>query len=466
MDIDRPLAELAAAQIHPSDGVPNRSLAGSNDAKPSSSTGAQPRKTLPDTEGSKETQSINDPTNTISEENYPRTTHLPHQKRPGGTDAVGSQGKKVNLSTNYFGLSVKPDLELHRYSITVFPDAKGRKLAQMIKDALDLPEFDILRPGIVSDFAAFLLSPQLLPEDLLKVSVPYKKEIGAKDPNDAKPPNDAKKVSDAEDPSDAEEPCDSRKYNVRFGFIRTVEHFNATNIQQSSADQGTLPIVQDLDIVLGHHRKSWPDITMIGKRKAFQLENPAAEGMRLAKPPNIPLLAALRGFFSSVRLSTTGILVNVNVSHGTFYLRNDLQNLFPMLHAHPEVHATKIPGLLKGLRVELKHLKPKTIIRTISGYASPGQGNGYEAHPPRVLALGARPRNVEFFEYKSTKPVMGLKDKENAKKGLLAAHNLSKCHCNGSYISVYDYFKKSMLIFFSLSPLCLTFGRVPIASGF
>lgn len=337
----------------------------------------------------------------------------------------------------------------------------------MIKDALALPEFDDLRPGIVSDFAAVLISPHSLPDNLLKVSVPYQKERSGKDSEDAKPPSNARNPSDAEDPSDVEDLANRNGYYVKFDFKREVDDFSVRNIQESTADQGNLPLVQDLDIILGHHRKSSSDITMIGKRKAFQMQNQwRADGTPLKDPKqqNLALLLALRGFFSSVRLSTDEILVNVNVSHGTFYLQNDLQSMFALIRNHPQVHATKIPGLLKGLRVQLTHLEPKEVFRTILGFAAPGQGNGCEPHPPKVSAIGAKPREVKFFEYKSTKPAMRDKDKEKAKNGELTAHDPSQCGCDGSYISVHDYFKRRTL----LRILCsaeLTLSRIPIASN-
>lgn len=443
-------AGLAAAQMDPTGGLPNRSLAGLNNTKPGSSTVAQLQKTLPGAEGSEKKQSISDPTNADSGAESPERTHPQLQPRPGGT---GTKGNPVTLSTNHFKLAIRPGLKLYRYSITVSPEAKGKKLTQMIKEALSLPEFDLLRPVIFSDFSAFLLSPQMLPGDLLKVSVPYKKGDGAKDPNDAKSSNDNEISSGAEDSSDP------RKYYVRFEFIRMVDFINATNAQDGSANQGNLPIAQDLDIVLGHYRKLSPDIAMIGKRKAFPLRVPNVEPIFLSEGQREEraLLAALRGFFSSVRLGTAGILVNVNVSHGPFYVPRQLPFVFRMIENRPQVHATRIPGLLKTLRVELTHLQPKKILRTISGYASPGQGNGYEAHPPRVSTFGAGPRNVEFFEYISTKPAMGLKDKEKAKDGRLTAHNLSQCGCDGSYISVYDYFKRSMLFCHLPSPALTDF---------
>ena len=435
--------EIAAAQRSPTGRPANRELAKSNHAKSGLLADTRPARSLPETEASNEKQSISNATHRDSNAGPAEPTHLKHQARP---DPVVSKavGTKVSLSTNHFKLTIKPGLVLHRYSIKVWPEAKGRKLSQMIKDALDLPEFDLLRPLIVSDFAACLLLPQSLPDHLLTVSVPYQKDSSAQNPDDANSSSNTKTSNDAEDPGDFS------RYQVKFDFIRGVDFHRALEVEERSADQGTLSIVQDLDIVLGHHRKSSPDITMIGKRKAFQLFNPRTDETHLARPANKAraLLVALRGYFSSVRLSTNGILVNVNVSHGPFYCERDLLVLYNLILNRPQVHVSKIAGLLRGLRVELKHLKPKEIIRTVSGFAYPGQGNGYEVHPPRVTTSrvatsGAWPREVEFFEYRSTKPTMGSKDKERAKEGRLIAHDLGRCGCDGSYITVYDYFRRS-----------------------
>ena len=60
------------------------------------------------------------------------------------------------------------------------------------------------------------------------------------------------------------------------------------------------------------------------------------------------LLVAMRGFFSSVRLSTKEILVNINVTHGTFYVDRILPEWLQMVETRPEVHSTRVEGLLKG----------------------------------------------------------------------------------------------------------------------
>lgn len=402
----------------PVNAIPNRGLAGSNDSKPVYSTGGQSGKSLPVTEGSSEERSIKGPTHTASQAGPSNVTRQQHQTRPGGAAEVGSQGTRVFLSTNYFSLTVEPGRKLHRYSIEVCPEVKGRKLGQMINDALRLPEFDQFKPGMVSDFAAVLLSQQKLPNDLLKISV-------------GEAPN---------------------KYYVTLDLVKIVDLANETNLQENSPDLETLPIVQDLEIVLGHHRKCSQDVFVIGKRRAFPTPSQCEDGgsLLLGLDQETALLGAVRGFFSSVRLSTTKILVNVNVTHGAFYITRSLQDWLSIVQNYPDVHATKIPGLLKGLQVKLQHIEQTRVIRTISGYALPGQGNGFEAHPPRVSRPGAGPGEVEFFEYKSTQPVMSQDDKDKAKKGRLPAHNIHRCGCAGSYISVLDYFRKSKLKLFSL----------------
>lgn len=181
----------------------------------------------------------------------------------------------------------------------------------MINDALLLRQFEQVRPGIVSEFAAVLLSQQKLPDELLKVSVPYKKNTSTGESNDTGRSADAKDTRDFEAPN---------KYYVSFDLVRTVNLANETDLQETSPDQETLPVVQDLDIVLGHHRKCSSEVSMIGKRRPFPRRIPPGTSIFLSKnhTQEEALLLAVRGYFSSVRLSTTGVLVNVNVTYGAF----------------------------------------------------------------------------------------------------------------------------------------------------
>ena len=393
----------------------------------------QPRKDLSVAEGSTEEQAIKTSINTTSQAGPSAAVDQQQEKRPGGG---GTQGDAVFLSTNYFKLEIQKDLKLYRYSIKVSPEAKGMKLAQMIKDALALPEFDMYRPALFSDFAAVLLSPQQLEDNLLKVSVPYKKNVAVEDTKNPRSLDTTNDSSAAEGPS---------RYYVTFDFIRVAFISNDPSTYGSSADQGDLPVVQDLDIVLGHYRKLAPDISMIGKRRAFYMEESGRQGKLLGKTTELALLGAIRGFFCSVRLSTNQILVNINVTHGAFYLNRKLSDWWNLVQQQSRVHFTKLPSLLKGLRVKLEHLQNGPVIKTISGLAAPGQGAGYYFHPPIVTRRGARPQEVEFFEYKSEKPTMGQKDKEAASKGRLAPHGRNPCGCDGAYITVSDYFKKRTL---------------------
>ena len=209
----------------------------------------QLRKDLPVAEGSTKEEVIKTPTNIISQAGPSRDVDQQQPKRPGGS---GTQGSPAFLSTNYFKLVVKEGLKLYRYSVKVSPEAKGRKLAQMIKDALDLPEFYGYRPGLFSDFAAVLLSPEQLEDDLLKVSVPYKKNIAVEDRNDSRSLDSTKDSSAAEGPS---------RYYVTFDFIRVVDISNDPSTYRSSADQGDLPLCRILTLssaITGSRRQIYP----------------------------------------------------------------------------------------------------------------------------------------------------------------------------------------------------------------
>ena len=82
----------------------------------------------------------------------------------------------------------------------------------------------------------------------------------------------------------------------------------------------TAEILQALTITLIHQAKSSPNMTAVGSRRLFihgmeELNNTQKEYIKsLTKG-----LTAIRGFFLSARAATGRILVNANVTHGTFY---------------------------------------------------------------------------------------------------------------------------------------------------
>lgn len=99
---------------------------------------------------------------------------------------------------------------------------------------------------------------------------------------------------------------------------------------------------------------------------------------------------------------------------------------------------------LKGLRVNTIHLPLKTNkktgekipkIKTIFGLAHPQDGHRSE-HPPQVSGLGAGPKHVKFWlgAIPSTAAAVEPGPSKKPPKSALPS---------STYISVYDYFKRS-----------------------
>ena len=351
------------------------------------------------------------------------TEKLPtqHPARPN----YGTRGKRTDLFANYFKLSISKDLRLYCYSITV-PGLSGKRRSQIIKNTLEHTQFDPLRPFIATDFSAFLVSCKELPEKCHKLSVPMATRINADDLSEG------------------------QKHAVSFDLVRTDDCSHLESSLANLADHENLAVVQDLDIVLGHHRKSSPDVAAVGKRKAFPLTDDAG-GIRLND-----VLKALRGYFCSVRIG--GIrefcpMVNINVTNSPFWKHGHLVDVYTALLKDKEIDNTKISALLRGLRVELSYIKDKSVIRTISGFAHHNDGRGYMPHPPKILkdGFGPGPREVEFyFEDGHRKE----EDQEGAVQGKVKPHQ-PPCPCKGRYVSVAKYFEDSTFTCFHM-PLIST----------
>ncbi|KAJ5640648.1 hypothetical protein N7528_000273 [Penicillium herquei] len=140
-------------------------------------------------------------------------------------------------------------------------------------------------------------------------------------------------------------------------------------------------------------------------------------------------LEVLRGFFSSVRLGANGLLLNLNVNHGTFIREGNMTDL---TDAFVETHGEDRDGynrFVKGLAVELVHLpgydklsprhKERPQKRYIWGVATPRDGEG--PNKPKVMRVASSPINVSFWETD--------KNDETGQKG--------------KYTTVFDYFKRT-----------------------
>ncbi|KAL9010648.1 MAG: hypothetical protein Q9173_004437 [Seirophora scorigena] len=354
---------------------------------------------------------------------------FPH--RPG----YGTKGKKVILWANYFEMIPSPDLLLYRYNVRVQPDAIGKKLSQIVKLLLQLPAYSDFQDDIVTDFKSTLVSRRRLGPGTADWTIPYRAE------------------------GEDEPLARAQTYRIRVEETGTLtvsalmDYLTSTNVNAAYADKE--PVLQALNIFLGHYAKSSPGIATVGSSKSFSLAQ-ATPKLNLGAG-----LTALRGFFSSVRVATCRILVNVNVSHAAFYDAIRLDQLIQSYGQATQRNRVKLESFLKRVRVKVTHLAEKKNksgqsvprVKTIFGLAHKDDGYGLD-HPPRVQIFGAGSKAVEFYRGDSpgapssssagqAAGTPGGKGKGKGKKGGAAGHGPDPtAPQSGKYISVWDFFER------------------------
>lgn len=144
-------------------------------------------------------------------------------------------------------------------------------------------------------------------------------------------------------------------------------------------------------------------------------------------------IESLRSYYSSVRLGGGRVLLNLNVNHGAYYCPGPLVDLIEGFKRVFGENRSLLHRYVKTMRVMVTHL-PKVEEnggmayrqRTIWGVAQPSDGADESDNPPRVRRIASSAKNVEFFEEE--------KDRNGKPTG------------KGKYITVADYFKKSMYL--------------------
>ena len=359
--------------------------------------------------------------------------------RPG----YGTRGNPVLLLANYFEFTPPSNLQLYRYEVKVTERSKnqenrvvGKKLKRTLQLLLEEPPFKSHRSDIVTDFKAFFISRVKLDTEQLE-----------------SPPNKIQYRPEGEDVPRPNDPT----YDVTVTAAGSVAVSDLTTYLTSTDPGATFdkqPILQAFNIFLGHYAKNSSAHTTIGANRSFLLDQQQQGSLDLGGG-----LRAIRGFFSSVRVATARILVNVNINHAAFYDATRLE--FAMQNferKHGKNNKLKLQAFLKRLRVEVDHIKPKTRIKTIFGLANRADGRN-ELHPPRVSAFGAGPESVEFW-YSNKPPAdpssstrsaqtAQTSGKAGGKKGKSkqpakpSSGGTPEGDQDGEYISVSVYFKKS-----------------------
>ncbi|KAH7110616.1 ribonuclease H-like domain-containing protein [Dendryphion nanum] len=350
--------------------------------------------------------------------------------RPG----YGAVGREVILWTNYFELDSKSDLEFYRYNIAIAADNKGNiptgKKARRIVQLLLEEHFLSQGQNIATDFKSNLISRNELDITEDEYIIPYRSEE-----EDTPGPN-------------------ARQYRCRVQFTGSltlaelINHLTSTQagLMFGSKDE----IIQALNIVVGHHPKSVPQIASIGANRHFDLNPGPQDKMSLGAG-----LQVIRGFFMSVRAATARILVNVQVKNMAFYAEGPLDKLMRAFMQDNGQNKVNLLKFLRKLSVDVTHIVRKNRqgqriprIKTIQGFASKDDGRKL-AHPPIVPQFGAGANDVKFFlddpsSASSSAPTAAPGG--SGKRGKKAVKSGPAPPSKGKYISVFDFFNETYSI--------------------
>ncbi|CAN9164259.1 unnamed protein product [Alternaria alternata] len=338
--------------------------------------------------------------------------------RPG----YGTRGIKVELTANYVELLPPSDMVLYRYDIDVQPEATGRKRHRIVELLLQTPQMAVHKADVATDFRATIVSKTKFKHDDDVFEIQFR--------------------SEGED----EPAANAAVYKVRVKYTKAlsigelVNWMNSTNIGQSFGDKQEL--TQALNIFLNHYAKSANNLATIGSTKSFSLNQNAMKA-DLGSGLNV-----IRGFFSSVRVATARILVNINVSHGTFYHDGPLPAL---MGSYGTYNTSALEKFLKLVRVQTTHLPEKRNkvnqviprIKTIFGLARKDDGHRL-ANRPRIKAHGAGAKDVEFWLDSDAGSSGAPKAEAGASKGKSKGKAQPKGPApsgSGRYITVFDFFR-------------------------
>lgn len=375
--------------------------------------------------------------------------------RPG----YGTRGAAVVLWANYVVLTAAPALVLYRYDVAVTPPVTGRKLVQVVRLLLETAALAPHRVGLVTDYKATLLSRTALPAAVTDeaIAVAYRAE------GEDAPLPQAEGAAESSQSSRA-----ATTYNVTLQPTNTLSAAPLleflTSTDASSMYNDLQPMLQALNIVLNHQAKALPSaasastsaLVSIGSNKTFDL--------RARSQPLGGGLAALRGFYASVRAASARLLVNVNVSHAAFYEASSLAyTMAEVLRRHGP---RRLEAFVARLRIRTTHLperrnrRGEVLVRTktVLGLARVDDGHGLQ-HPPRVSSFAAGPRQVSF---RMDAPLGSGSGSAGSASATAAAKGKGKMGKTGKavrsgparasvYISVYDFFVQSKGVF--ISPL-------------
>ncbi|RHZ55159.1 argonaute/piwi family protein [Aspergillus thermomutatus] len=316
-------------------------------------------------------------TNIRNEAGHSQNARFP--RRPGH----GASGLPTVLRVNYYELKLDPDLRLYRYNVEICPPADGKastprscSIPKHVMLSLLRTHFCQEQSNIATDGRQSLISRRrlALPDQPLLVH------------------------SNAED-----------TYHLRVRYTGTLasEDLLAQLTSDHRKDKEVGPgvptkeeFIQALNILIGHYpRYASSQFVSVGSNKHFDVDSPISLGASLN---------ALTGLFVSVQIPDNRLLVNIQPKYAACYEAQPLDRLMMTYLRDKGPDMGKLAAYLRGLRVQLLHLRPNMRgerslprVKTIVGLAMPGDGKNM-TYPPIVRRPGGGAQDVQFFREASS----------------------------------------------------------------
>ena len=282
-----------------------------------------------------------------------------------------------NMRTNYFQMSVDTNKELFRYKVRIEPksdsnaralknDRKRRQFYKVLFE--DQPDFQARGLGIATDYADTLITCGLLydktlgPKDYLQV---YRSEFEQK----------------GEQNTTAQ--SSEQKYKVTVtctGKVSSAELIKYINSRPSDPSDfnSRLDVIQAMNIIVAASPNKDQTIFQAGQNKFFRYPRNVNDRSLRDMYRNCDLtdgLIAVRGYYSSVRTSTSRILLNLNAQCSAFYPEINLLELMYIFAGDPirPMRHQDLEEFIHRLRVRTVQItrEKKTVTRekTIRGFS-------------------------------------------------------------------------------------------------
>jgi hypothetical protein len=305
-------------------------------------------------------------------------------RRPG----YGTLGRPVLLRANFFDMDFRPGIKFHSYQIKIKPTTikKNQQIFALEKFLRNYEPFKGI--GVATDGATEIVTTERLPDNppIYTVSMPVAKGRGSGGRKSGENHNG---------------PWDIRLVHKVSVSIHDLKTSLRDNKYQIGSDEAKIEAhaVRMLNILMSSYPYKTPGIKIIGKgrNKVFRLDG-RKQSFNMKGG-----IEAIRGYYSSVRLTAGRIMLNLNISHGSFYKPINLADLIEEFRVMFKENREVLDRYVKRLKVFAQHLdarengagKMEKPVKTIWGLANPKDGG--RENPPHVKRLGSSADNVSFY---------------------------------------------------------------------